>query len=158
MQIAKAHGTDVTGVAGPAKLDLVRALGADAVLDHTTDALPARRYDVILDVGGNTPVSRLRKALTRRGTLVIVGGETTGRVLGGIQRQLGATLLSPFVRQRLLTFVCEENSDDLAALRDLIEAGHIRPAVDRVLPLGRAADALRMLLDGSVRGKVVLAP
>ncbi len=158
VQIAKAHGADVTGVAGPAKLDLVRALGADAVLDHTTDALPARRYDVILDIGGNTPVSRLRKALTRRGTLVIVGGETTGRVLGGIQRQLGATLLSPFVRQRLLTFVCKENSDDLAALRDLIEAGHVRPAVDRVLPLDRAADALRMLLDGSVRGKVVLTP
>ncbi len=158
VQIAKAHGADVTGVAGPAKLDLVRALGADAVLDHTTDALPARRYDVILDVGGNTPVSQLRKALTRRGTLVIVGGETGGRVLGGIQRQLGATLLSPFVRQRLLTFVCKANADDLAVLRDLVDAGQIRPAVDRVLPLDRAADALRMLLDGSVRGKVVLTP
>jgi NADPH:quinone reductase-like Zn-dependent oxidoreductase len=156
VQIAKAHGADVTGVAGPAKLDLVRALGADAVLDHTTDALPARRYDVILDVGGNTPVSRLREALTRRGTLVIVGGETGGRVLGGIQRQIGATLLSPFVRQRLLTFVCRANADDLAALRDLVDAGQIRPAVDRVLPLDRAADALRMLLDGPVRGKVVL--
>jgi len=158
VQIAKARGASVTGVAGPAKLDLVRALGADAVLDYTTDPLPPRRYDVILDVGGNTPVSQLRQALTRRGTLVMVGGETGGRVLGGIQRQLGATLLSPFVRQRLLTFVCKQNAHDLAALRDLIDSGQIRPAVDRVLPVDRAADALRLLLDGSVRGKVVLTP
>jgi len=158
VQIAKARGASVTGVAGPAKLDLVRALGADAVLDYTTDPLPPLRYDVILDVGGNTPVSQLRQALTRRGTLVMVGGETGGRVLGGIQRQLGATLLSPFVRQRLLTFVCKQNAHDLAALRDLIDSGQIRPAVDRVLPVDRAADALRLLLDGSVRGKVVLTP
>jgi len=158
VQIAKAHGAHVTGVAGPAKLDLVRALGADAVLDHTTDALPARRYDVILDVGGSTPVSRLRRALTRRGTLVMVGGESSGRVLGGVQRQLGAILLSPFVRQRLITFVCKENADDLAVLRDLVDGGQVTPAVDRVLPLDRAVDALLLLIDGSVRGKVVLTP
>ncbi len=158
VQIAKAYGAEVTGVASPAKLDLLRTLGVDAVLDHTTDGLPARRYDVILDVGGNTPVSRLRDALTHRGTLVIVGGETGGRVLGGVQRQIGATLLSPFVRQRLLTFVCKENAGDLAVLRDLVDGGRIRPAVDRVLPLERAADALQLLLDGSVRGKVVLTP
>jgi NADPH:quinone reductase-like Zn-dependent oxidoreductase len=157
VQIAKAHGAVVTGVASTAKLELVRSLGADVVLDHSTDTLPAHRYDVILDVGGNTPLSRLRKALTRRGTLVIVGGETAGRVLGGVQRQLGATLLSPFVRQRLGTFVAKENADDLAVLTGLIDAGRVVPAVDRVLPLESAAEALQLLLDGAVRGKVVLS-
>ena len=157
VQIAKAHGAVVTGVASTAKLDLVRSLGADAVLDHTADELPARRYDVVLDVGGNTPVSRLRKALTRAGTLVIVGGETDGRVLGGVQRQLGATLLSPFVRQRLGTFVCKENSADLAELTELIDSGRVTPAVDRVLPLASASKALELLVAGAVRGKLVLS-
>lgn len=157
VQIAKAYGARVTGVASTAKLDLVRSLGADEVLDHTTDVLPERRYDVVLDVGGNTPVSRLRRALTRTGTLVIVGGETGGRLLGGVQRQLGAALLSPFVRQRLGTFVCKENADDLAVLTGLMDAGRVVPAVDRVLPLESAADALQLLLDGAVRGKLVLS-
>lgn len=157
VQIAKAHGAVVTGVASTAKLELVRSLGADVVLDHTNDPLPEHRYDVILDVGGNTPVSRLRKGLTPSGTLVIVGGETAGRVLGGVQRQLGATLLSPFVRQRLGTFVAKENADDLAVLTGLIDAGRVVPAVDRVLPLESAAAALQLLLDGAVRGKVVLS-
>ena len=157
VQIAKAHGAVVTGVASPAKLDLVRQLGADHVLDHTTDVLPERRYDVVLDIGGNTPVSRLRRALTRTGTLVIVGGETGGRVLGGLQRQLGATLLSPLVRQRLGTFVCTENADDLAVLAQLVDTGQVVPAVDRVLPLTSAAQALQLLVDGAVRGKLVLS-
>ena len=157
VQIAKAHGAVVTGVAGPAKLDLVRRLGADHVLDHTTDVLPERRFDVVLDIGGNTPVARLRAALTRTGTLVIVGGETGGRVLGGLHRQLVATLLSPLVRQRLGTFVCRENAADLAVLAELVDAGQVTPAVDRVLPVASAAQALQLLLDGAVRGKLVLA-
>jgi NADPH:quinone reductase-like Zn-dependent oxidoreductase len=78
-------------------------------------------------------------------------------VLGGVQRQLGATLLSPFVRQRLGTFVAKENADDLAVLTGLIDAGRVVPAVDRVLPLESAAEALQLLLDGAVRGKVVLS-
>ncbi len=108
-------------------------------------------------MGGNTPVSRLRKALTRTGTLVIVGGETGGRVLGGVQRQLGATLLSPFLRQRLGTFVCKENAGDLAVLTGLIDSGQVTPAVHRVLPLESAAQAVELLLAGSVRGKLVLS-
>ena len=157
VQIAKAHGAVVTGVASTAKLDLVRELGADHVLDHSTDTLPERRYDVVLDIGGNTPVSRLRRAMTRTGRLVIVGGETSGRLLGGVQRQLGATLLSPFVRQHLGTFVCKENADDLAVLAGLVESGQVRPAVDRVMPLGSAVAALQRLVDGRVRGKLVLS-
>lgn len=156
VQIAKAYDAVVTGVASTGKLDFVRGLGAEHVLDYRTDSLPERRYDVIIDVGGNTPVSRLRKAMTRNGTLVIVGGETGGRLLGGIHRQLGATLLSPFVRQRLGTFVCKENASDLAVLAGLIDAGQVTPAVDRVLPLGEAVAALQLLVEGHVRGKLVL--
>lgn len=157
VQIAAAFGATVTGVAGPTKLDLVRQLGAAHVLDHTRDALPERRYDVVLDIGGNTAVSRLRAAMTRTGTLVIVGGENGGRVLGGLQRQLAATVLSPFVRQRLGTFVCKENAADLAILTGLFDAGQLTPAVDQVLPLASAAQALQLLLDGAVRGKLVLS-
>ena len=157
VQISKAYGAVVTGVASRAKLDLVRGLGADVVLDYTVDELPFRRYDVILDVGGNTRVSRLRKALTGTGSLVIVGGETGGRVLGGIQRQLGAMLLSPFVRQRLGTFVCRENAADLAVLAGLIDSGQVTPALDRVVPLESAQEAIALLLGGFVRGKLVLS-
>ena len=157
VQIAASYGAVVTGVASTAKLDLVRGLGAEHVLDYTADALPERRYDVILDIGGNTPVARLRKALTRTGTLVIVGGEADGRLLGGLQRQLGATLLSPLVRQHLGTFVCKENADDLDVLAGLIDSGQVTPAVDRVLPLEAAPAALQLLVDGRVLGKLVLA-
>ena len=157
VQISKAYGAVVTGVASCVKLDLVRELGADVVLDYSVDELPLHRYDVILDVGGNTRVSRLRKSLTSTGTLVIVGGETGGRVLGGIQRQLGAMLLSPFLRQRLGTFVCRENAADLAVLAGLIDSGQVTPALDRVVPLGSAQEAIALLLGGSVRGKLVLS-
>ncbi len=157
VQIAASYGAVVTGVASAGKLDLVRSLGAEHALDYGADALPECRFDVILDVGGNTSVSRLRKALTRTGTLVIVGGETGGRLLGGVQRQLGATLLSPLVRQRLGTFVCKENAGDLDVLTGLIDTGQVTAAVDRVLPLESAADALQLLVDGRVRGKLVLA-
>ncbi len=157
VQIAKAYGAVVTGVASTGKLDLVRALGADAALDHTADDLPARRYDVILDVGGNTRISLLRKALTRSGRLVVVGGETGGRVLGGVQRQLGATLLSPLLRQSLGMFVCKENAADLSVLAGLIDSGQVTPSVHRVLPLEQATQALQLLVDGVVRGKLVLS-
>ncbi|MCW2679466.1 MAG: Alcohol dehydrogenase zinc-binding domain protein [Frankiales bacterium] len=156
VQIAKSYGAVVTGVASGAKLDLVRSLGADHVIDYATGDHARCDYDVILDVGGNTPVARLRKTLSRTGTLVIIGGETAGRILGGVQRQLGASLLSPFVRQRLGTFVCKENATDLAVLTGLIDAGRVTPAVDRVLPLSSANEALQLLLEGSVRGKLVL--
>jgi NADPH:quinone reductase-like Zn-dependent oxidoreductase len=157
VQIAKSYGAVVTAVASATKLDLVRSLGADHVIDYATDDRAQCDYDVILDVGGNTPVARLRKVLARTGTLVIVGGETDGRLLGGVQRQLGASLLSPFVRQRLGTFVCKENAADLAVLTGLIDAGKVIPAVDQVLPLTSATKALQLLLDGAVRGKLVLA-
>jgi NADPH:quinone reductase-like Zn-dependent oxidoreductase len=159
VQIAKALGADVTGVASTQKLDLVRSLGADRVIDYTRADITddGQRYDVVLDIGGNRPLSRLRRVLTGAGTLVIVGGEGGGRWTGGIHRQLGATVLSLFVRQRLRTFIAKPNSRDLAALRVMIEAGSVTPAVDRVIALEQVPDAIRDLTRGRVYGKIVIA-
>src|SRR5215204_5099993 len=120
VQVAKAFGAEVTGVCSTAKADMVRALGADSVIDYTREdfADGGPRYEVILDIGGNARLTRLRRALTPRGRLVIVGGETDGRLLGGSSRQVRAQLLSPFVSQKLGTFVASENAVDLIALRD----------------------------------------
>ena len=159
VQIAKAFGAEVTGVCSTAKVDLVQALGADHVIDYTADdfADGELRYDVILDIGGNRRLSHLRRALTPRGTLVIVGGETGGRWLGGFDRSLRAVLLSPFVRQKLGMLMSTENSKDLNVLRDLIESGKVVPAIDTVHPLSDAAAAIRYVQQGLARGKVVLA-
>jgi len=159
VQIAKDLGAHVTAVASTQKLDLVRSLGADQVIDYTTTDIAddGGRYDLVLDIGGNRPLSRLRRVLTSDGVLVIVGGEGGGRWTGGIQRQLGAMVLSLFVRQRLGTFIAKPNSTDLDALRALIEAGSVTPAVDRVITLEEIPDAIRDLAHGHVRGKVVMA-
>jgi NADPH:quinone reductase-like Zn-dependent oxidoreductase len=158
VQIAKAFGARVTGVCSTAKLDVVRALGADHVIDYTSEdfASGAHRYDAILDTGGNRRLSHLRRALTPSGRLVIVGGETGGRLLGGSDRQLRATALSPFISQTLGTFIASENAGDLLALARLIEAGQVTPAVERTYPLADVAAAIRHLLDGRARGKVVV--
>jgi NADPH:quinone reductase-like Zn-dependent oxidoreductase len=158
VQIAKALGAEVTAVCSAAKMDLVRALGADHVVDYTTEDIAdaGRRYDAILDIGGNRRLSHLRRVLTAKGRLVIVGGETDGRWLGGSDRQIRAILLSPLVSQKLGTFVASENSDDLTVLRELIEAGKVTPTVDRTYPLADVATAIRHLQDGQARGKLVI--
>ena len=158
VQIAAARGARVTGVASTTKLDLVRALGAEHAIDYARqDAFDGTaQYDVILDIGGNTPLSRLRRALTPTGTLVIVGGEEGGRWFGGIDRQLRASLLSLVVRQRLGFFISAERGDDVATLADMLAAGTITAAVDRVFPLADAAKAIRYVEDGHARGKAVV--
>ena len=158
VQIAKAFGAQVTGVCSTTKVDLVRSLGADHVIDYTREdfADGQHRYDVILDIGGNASLSRLRRALTPKGTLVIVGGETDGRWLGGTDRQLRALVLSRFVGQKLGTFVSRENHEDLLVLKELIEAGKVTPVVDRTYPLSDAPEAIRYMREGRARGKVVI--
>jgi NADPH:quinone reductase-like Zn-dependent oxidoreductase len=158
VQIAKAFGAEVTGVCSTAKADLVRAVGADHVIDYTREdfADGQHRYDVILDIGGNRRLSHLRRALTSRGRLVIAGGETDGRWLGGTDRQLRAVLLSPLVSQKLGTFIASENSADLIILRDLIESAKITPAIDRTYPLSEAPAAIRYVQEGRARGKVTI--
>jgi NADPH:quinone reductase-like Zn-dependent oxidoreductase len=159
VQIATAIGADVTGVCSTAKVDLVRAMGAAHVVDYTREdfADGGNRYDVILDIGGNRRLSALRRALTRDGRLVIVGGETDGRWLGGSDRQVRAQLLSPFVSQKLGTFIASENAADLMVLRELVESGQITPAIDRTYPLSDVAVAIDYLVGGHARGKVVIA-
>jgi NADPH:quinone reductase-like Zn-dependent oxidoreductase len=156
VQIAKAFGAEVTGVCSASKADLVRALGADHVLDRTADD-DGRRYDVVLDTGGHRSLRRLRRTFTPHGTLVIVGSETGGRWLGGFDRTIRAMLLSPFVRQRLAPLASSENAADLRVLTRLVESGQVTPVVDRTFPLEEAAAAIRHVLDGKARGKVVVS-
>ncbi len=157
VQIAKAFGAEVTGVSSTTKVDMVRSLGADHVIDYTRNDITdgAQRYDVILDTGDRS-LTHLRRALTPRGTLVIVGSETGGRWLGGIDRQLRAIVLSPFVGQKLGTFVNSENAEDLTALKELIESGQVTPAIDRTYPLSETPAAIRYMQEGHARGKVVI--
>jgi NADPH:quinone reductase-like Zn-dependent oxidoreductase len=157
VQIAVAAGAEVTGVCSAAKADLVRSLGAAHVLDYATDDFAATpdRYDVIIDIAGNASLSRLRRALTPTGTAVLVGGEDAGR-LTGMSRQLRALVVSLFVRQHLTLRVPKERASDLERLSALIEAGQVTPSVGATYPLADAAEAMRLLVAGQVRGKVAI--
>ena len=156
VQLAKAFGADVTGVSSTGKLDLVRSIGADHVIDYTReDFAGGQRYDLILDIGGDRPLSQLRRALTPKGTLVIVGGEGGGRWFG-LGRQLRALATSPFVSQRLTMFIAKQRYQDYEFLIGLVEAGKIKPTIDKVFPLTEVADAIRYLEAGRARGKVVI--
>ncbi len=156
VQLAKALGAEVTGVCSTGKVDLVRSIGADHVIDYTREdfADGSGRYDLILDIGGNSPLSRLRRALAPKGTLVIVGGE--GANWTGVGRQLRALALSPFVGQRLTFFVSKHRQADLEALSKFIEAGQVRPVVDQTYPLAEVPDAIRHLEAGQARGKIAI--
>ena len=158
VQIAKAFGAEVTGVCSTSKADLVRSLGADHVIDYTredfADGDPG--YDVIIDTGGNSRVSHLRRAIAPHGRLVLVGGESDGKFLGGFGRQLRAPLGSLFGGPKIKLFGAKENAPDLAVLRELIETEKVTPAVDRTFPLADSAAAVRYLQDGRARGKVVI--
>ena len=157
VQVAQASGAEVTGVSSTSKLDLVRSIGAAHVVDYTREdfAGGATRYDLILDIGGNTRLSRLRRALAPEGTLVIVGGEG-GKLTGGFDRQLRAVALSLFVRQRLTMLVAKEHRTYLDELRPLIEAGQVAPVIDRTYSLAEVPDAIRRLEGGGVRGKIAI--
>lgn len=158
VQIAKAMGAVVTGVASTAKLDLLRSLGADHVVDYTREdyADGTRLYDLILDIGGNPPLSRLRRALAPGGTAVIVGGEHGGNVTGGFGRSLRAPLLSLVVKQRLAMLTNKERGSDLERLTPMLEAGTVKPSIDRTYPLAQVPAAMRHLVAGHVRGKVAI--
>jgi len=161
VQLAKVFGAEVTGVCGTAKTDLVRAIGADHVIDYTrTDFADGHeRYDLILDIGGNTSLSRLRRALTPRGTLVIAGGEGASDQRAqwtGMARQLRALALSLLIRQRLTTFISTHRQPDLETLRQLTESGQVTPVVEQTCPLTDVPQAIRRLHAGQVRGKLAI--
>jgi NADPH:quinone reductase-like Zn-dependent oxidoreductase len=158
VQLAKAFGAEVTGVCSTTKVELVRSLGADRVIDYTREdfADGDGRYDVILDIAGNRSLSHLRRALALEGTLVLVGGEGGGPWFGGVGRTLRALVLSLFVGQKLGTWIATQPKEDLAALRELIEAGKVTPVVDRMFQLSEVAEAIRYMREGHARGKVVI--
>jgi NADPH:quinone reductase-like Zn-dependent oxidoreductase len=158
VQLAKALGATVTGVASTAKLDAVRSLGADHVIDHTRQSVDegGRRYDLVVDIGGRNRLSRIRRALTPTGTLVIVGGEDGGRLTGGIGRQLRAALLSPFVGQRLAFFVSSESLGSLQELTAHLADGTVTPAIGRRFPLEEVPQAIRAMEAGALTGKAAI--
>jgi NADPH:quinone reductase-like Zn-dependent oxidoreductase len=159
VQIAKAFGAQVIGVCSTSKTDLVRSIGADDVIDYTREEFAdgTRRWDLIVDTAGRRSLSHLRRALTPKGTLVIVGGDGGGRWTGGFFRGvLRAPLLSMFVGQRLLGLTSQEKQEDLQTLSELIEDGKVIPVIDRSYPLIEAPDAIRYLEKGHPRGKIVI--
>jgi NADPH:quinone reductase-like Zn-dependent oxidoreductase len=158
VQLAKALGAQVTGVCSTNKLDLVTGLGADHVVDYTRDDLAdgAHHYDLILDIAGNSPLSRLRRALTPTGTAVIVGGESKGSLTGGIGRQLRALILTPFIGQRLTGLASKQRAGDLQILADHLAAGTVTPSLDRTYPLDQVPIAIRYLEGGNAKGKVAI--
>lgn len=158
VQLAKEFGANVTGVCSTKKTELVRSIGADDVIDYTREDFADRphRYDLILDAAGGRSLSHLRRALEPRGTLVIVGSETGGRWMRGVDRALRAAMLSPFVNHTLRMLVSTERTEDLQLLGELIEAGKLTPIIDRTFSLGEVPEAIQYLVAGHARGKVVI--
>lgn len=158
VQLAKSLGSVVTGVCGPTMVDTVRSIGADHVLDYTTEDFvdDDRRYDLILDIGGRNRVSRLRSVLTPKGTLVIVGGEGGNKLTGGIGRQVRAMLLSPFIGQRLTTFISSEHYESIERVAGFIESGAIVPTIGRRFALADVPAAMRHLEMSESSGKSVV--
>jgi NADPH:quinone reductase-like Zn-dependent oxidoreductase len=158
VQIAKSFGANVTGVCSSSNLDLVRSIGADEVIDYTREdfAQAGRRYDVMLDMVGNRSLSDCRRALTPRGTYVLVGVREVGRWLG-FAPSMKTLLSSPFMRQRMRVFLATRNTDDLAVLKELLESGQIEPIIDRRFELSEVPEALRYQGGGHVRGKIVIS-
>jgi NADPH:quinone reductase-like Zn-dependent oxidoreductase len=160
VQIAVALGATVTGVASGAKADLVTALGARHVIDYEREdfADGSHRYDVVVDTGGMTSLSRLRRALQPNGTLVIVGGENGSRWSPGMGRQLKAAVMSPIVSQRLRSILNKEHYTGLDRLAKLATTGDVLPCIERSYTLAEVPDAVRRLEAGKVRGHVVITP
>jgi NADPH:quinone reductase-like Zn-dependent oxidoreductase len=158
VQVAKALGAVVTGVCSTSKVELVRSIGADEVIDYTTHDFTetGERYDVILDTAGTSSFSHLRRATTPKGTIVIVGGEGGGKWFGLTSRLVAGPLQSMFVSQTIRAISSKVKHDDLVVLEDLIEAGKVTPVISETFALGNVADAIRRLEQGHARGKIVI--
>jgi NADPH:quinone reductase-like Zn-dependent oxidoreductase len=157
VQIAKSLGANVTAVCSTRNAQMVRSIGADRVIDYSEEDFTrsAQRWNLIIDLIGSRSLSACRRALTPKGTYVLVGVSNPGRWFG-LARQLRLLLLSPFVRQSLRTFIAKQNKADLASLRELAEAGELTPVIDRRYELSEAPEALRYQGEGHARGKIVV--
>ena len=151
VQIAKSFGADVTGVCSPRNVDMVRSIGADRVIDYTREG---QRYDLIFDVAGNHSFSDCRRALSPDGTLVLAG--QSGRKKVSILPFVTTPVVSRFVRQKLVTFIAKRSKEDLTLLKELLEAGKVKPVIDRQYPLSEVPEAIRYLGEGHARGKIVI--
>jgi NADPH:quinone reductase-like Zn-dependent oxidoreductase len=160
VQIAKAFGAEVTAVCSTRNVDMVRALGADHVIDYTKEdfAQSAQRYDVVMDNVGNRSLSALRGVATREGIVVLVGGggPDDGRWIGPMVRPIQALVMSPFVSQEMSMLLADINSEDLLAMNELMEAKKVTPVIDRTYKLSETAEAIRYLEGGRARGKVIV--
>ena len=160
VQIAKSYGAEVTGVCSTRNLDLVRSLGADHVIDYTKEdfAKSEQRYDVILDNVPNHSLSECRRILTPKGKYIMIGGggPNEGRWIGPFGRVIHTLLLSPFISQQMGMMMADANHKDLTILADMMQAGTVKPIIDRTYPLSQIADAIRYLEQGHARGKVVI--
>jgi NADPH:quinone reductase-like Zn-dependent oxidoreductase len=158
VQIAKSFDAEVTGVCSTAKVDTARSIGADHVIDYTKEDFieDGQRYDLILQLAGTRSPSELRRALTARGTLIPISGESSGRWIGPVARSMNAAALSRFVSQRMVGFTVKPNGKDLRALKELVEAGKVTPVIDRTYSLSEVPDAIRYMEQGHARGKIVI--
>jgi NADPH:quinone reductase-like Zn-dependent oxidoreductase len=162
VQLAKAYGAHVTGVDAPAKLDMLRSIGADEVLDYTKDDYTRRdeRYDFVLDIAGNHPWSEARRALTPDGTYVLSGFDQYGasghRWFGSLGRFAKLIVIAPFVRHIHPFRGTKDPGDRLVVLKELIEAGKVTPVIDRTFPLSEVPEAIRYLESGHATGKIVI--
>ena len=158
VQIAKALGAEVTGVCSTANVGMVASIGADHVVDYTREDFTRaeRRYDLLIDIAGNRSLAETRRVLAPKGALVVVGGPNKGRWIGPFGRTIRMLLQSPAVSQRMVSFLAHQNRDDLAVLRELLDAGKVTPVIDRAYRLNQVAEAVRYLETGHARGKVVI--
>ena len=158
VQIAKALGAEVTAVASTRNMDLLRSIGADQVIDYTTADFTesGERYDFILDNVSNRSLTELRRALTPTGMLIPNGGNFGNRWFASAGRLLRAAVLFRFGGQRVGRFLVSMNHADLVVLKELIEAGKVKPVLDRTYPLSDAARAMDHVGQGHARGKVAI--
>ena len=158
VQIARYFGAEVTGVCSTRNVEMVRSLGADHVIDYTKEDFTrsGRKYDLIFQLAGTRSPSECRRALTSKGTLVQISGESDGRWIGPVDRIIKALVLSPFVSQKMASFTVKPNKEDLRVLKQLIEDGKLTPVIDRTYPLTEVPEAIRYLENGHARGKVVI--
>ena len=158
VQIAKSFGTDVTGVCSTRNVDMVRSIGADRVIDYTQEDFTKgeQRYDLLFDNVGNHSLSACRRVLNPKGILIMVGAPNDVRVIDLLARLIGALVLSPFVSQKLITFIARSNEEDLTIVGELMATGKVIPVIDRRYSLSEIPEALRYLEEGHARGKVAI--
>jgi NADPH:quinone reductase-like Zn-dependent oxidoreductase len=158
VQIAKALGAEVTAVCSTANLDQARALGADHVIDYTKDDFTrnGRRYDVLFDNAGSKPWAACTRVLAPNAIVILVGGPNKNRLLGPLGHIIKMKVRAMLSSRQAVFFIAKSSTADLKALAELLEAGIVKPVIDRRYALSEVADAFRYLGEGHPRGKVVI--